>query len=98
MTTRLHRQDKVFIGIIALVHIVFFLLACCYRHIYMGDSFEYIYEALNIKNHFFFYSGNPSMPIAPEYMTQRQPLYPLFLLSVYLFTVNNWLVIVLQNL
>jgi hypothetical protein len=30
-------------------------------------------------------------------MTQRQPLYPLFLLGVYLFTVNNWIVLVLQN-
>lgn len=92
------KKDKTFIGIITLVHVVFFLLACVYNRIYMGDSFEYIYEALNIKQHFFFYSGNAALPIEPEYMTQRQPLYPLFLLGVYLFTVNNWIVIVLQNL
>jgi len=92
------RQDKIFIGTIALVHVVFFLLACIFKRIYMGDSFEYIYEALNIKRYFFFYSGNPAMPILPEYMTQRQPGYPLFLLSIYLFTINNWIVIVLQNL
>src|ERR1035437_10860362 len=97
MTLKLNRQDKIFISIITLVHIVFFLLACHYKHIYMGDSFEYIYEALNIKHLFFFYSGNPVMPIVPEYMTQRQPGYPLFLLAVYLFTVKNWIVIVLQN-
>src|SRR5690606_36345527 len=35
--------------------------------------------------------------IEPEYMTQRQHIYPLFLALVYLFTVNNWVVIVLQN-
>ena len=98
MSIKLNRQDKIFIGIIALVHIVFFLLACSYKRIYMGDSPEYIYEALNIKKYFFFYSGNPAMPIVPEFMTQRQPGYPLFLLAVYLFTVNNWIVIVLQNL
>src|SRR5947199_340840 len=91
------KADKTFIGIIVLVHIFYFLLACHYTRIYMGDSFEYIYEALNIKRHFLFYSGNPAMPISPKYMTQRQPGYPLFLLAVYLFTVNNWVVILLQN-
>ncbi len=91
------KQGKTFIGIIVLVHVVFFLLAYRYTRIYMGDSYEYIYEALNIKDSFFFYSGNPILPIEPEYMTQRQPGYPLFLLSVYLFTINNWVVLVLQN-
>lgn len=98
MALKFDRQDRIFIGVTALVHVVFFLLACGYKRIYMGDSFEYIYEALNIKQYFFFYSGNPAMPIEAEYMTQRQPLYPLFLLGVYLFSVNNWIVIVLQNL
>jgi len=97
MALNLDRNDKIFIGIVVLVHVVFFLLALHYTRIYMGDSFEYIYEALNIKKYFFFYSGNPSLPIVPEYMTQRQPGYPLFLLAVYLFTINNWVVIVLQN-
>jgi hypothetical protein len=63
----------------------------------MGDSFEYIYEAVNIKEKLFFYSGNTAMPIVEEYMTQRQPVYPLFLSLVYLFSVNNWIVLVLQN-
>jgi len=92
------RQDRLFIGVIALVHVAFFLMALCYTRIYMGDSYEYIYEALNIKSRFFFYSGNAVLPIDAEYMTQRQPGYPLFLLLVYLFTTNNWLVLVLQNL
>ncbi len=91
------KKDKVFIGMVVLVHAVFFLLACVFKRIYMGDSYEYIYEALNIKRYFFFYSGNPAMPIVPEYMTQRQPLYPLFLLGVYTFAVNNWIVLLLQN-
>lgn len=98
MTFKINKQDRVFIGAVALVHLVYFLLACRYTRIYMGDSFEYVYEALNIKERFFFYSGNPSLPISPEYMTERQPGYPLFLLMVYMFTVNNWIVIVLQNL
>jgi hypothetical protein len=98
MKINLSKKDKLFIGAVALVHGVFFLLALSYKRIYMGDSFEYIYESLNIKQYFFFYSGNAAMPIVPEYMTQRQPLYPLLLLGVYAFTINNWIVIVLQNL
>jgi hypothetical protein len=98
MPSTTNRKDKTFIAIIALVHVIFFILACGYKRIYNGDSFEYIYEGLNIKDLFFFYSGSPVLPITPEYMTQRPPLYPLFLWCVYLFTVNNWTVIVLQNL
>ena len=95
---RMDKKDKIFIGLIALVHLIWYLLACRWTRIYMGDSMEYIYEALNIIRYLFFYSGNAAMPISPEYMTQRQPLYPLFLLGVYLFTINNWVVLALQNL
>ena len=92
------RKNLIFLSVMALVHLIYFLLALHYTRIFMGDSFEYIYEAVNIKRYFFFYSGSPVLPITPDYMTQRQPGYPLFLLSVYLFTINNWIVIVLQNL
>lgn len=92
-----HKKDYLFLGAIAAVHVLFFMMAATYKRIYMGDSFEYVYEALNIKSNFFFYSGNPAMPIEPEYMTQRQPGYPLFLLAIYLFIANNWIVIIIQN-
>lgn len=93
-----HRKPNyTFIGITILVHVIYFLLACRYTRIYMGDSFEYIYEALNIKEKGWFYSGNPALPFQPENLTQRQPLYPLFLATVYYFTVNNWIAIILQN-
>lgn len=98
MNLKPDHKDRIFAGIIVAAHILFFLLAVGYKRIYMGDSFEYIYEALNIKQYLFFYSGNPAMPIAPEYMTQRQPGYPLFLLAIYLLTVNNWIVLLFQNL
>jgi hypothetical protein len=91
-------KDLVFIAVLALAHALGFLLACRFTRIYMGDSFEYVYEALNIKQHFFFYSGAPAMPITEEYMTQRQPGYPFFLMLVYYFGINNWIVLVLQNI
>ncbi len=97
--TMIHnRQDRRFVYIVLLVHVVFFLLALHYTRIYNGDSFEYIYEALSIKDHFFFYSGNPAMPVVPEYMSFRTPGYPLFLMLVYFFSINNWMVLVLQNI
>ncbi|MBC7552803.1 MAG: hypothetical protein H7257_02365 [Taibaiella sp.] len=98
MTWKAGRNDIIFISIVVLVHLLFFLSACHYTRIFMGDSFEYIYEAINIKKDGWFYSGNPALPALPEYMTQRQPGYPLFLLSVYMFTINNWVVLVLQNI
>jgi hypothetical protein len=90
--------NRVFLTVLVLVHAVFYLLACHFQKIYNGDSFEYIYEAVNIKSHFFFYSGNPGLPIQPEYMTQRQPGYPLFLLLFYAVGAGNWVILFFQNL
>lgn len=64
----------------------------------MGDSYEHVYMALNIKDHFLFYSANAALPLQAKYYTLRPPMYSLFLLIVYFFTVNNWLVLVLQNI
>jgi len=77
---------------------LFYLIALYYKRIYMGDSAEYILEAVNIKDHFYFYSGSPSLPATQEFLTLRPPLYPMFLALVYSFYLNNWLVIALQGL
>lgn len=92
------RNDLIFLAVICLIHTVYFGLAWHYEHIFNGDSFEYIYEAINIRDYNFFYSGNPALPIEEEYKTLRTPGYPLFLLLVYSFVVNNWIVLSLQNL
>jgi len=91
------RADLIFIAVIALAHVVFYLLALHYRSIFNGDSFEYIQEAYNIKDHFFFYSGNLSLPIEAEDMTLRTPLYPLFLCCFYLLHLGNYAVLLVQN-
>lgn len=87
-----------FLLFLILVHGIFFAIALTYKKIYMGDSFEYVYQAINIKDHFWFYSGNPAMPVEAEYLTIRPPLYSFCLMLVYLVTVNNWVVIFLQNI
>lgn len=90
-------SNFIFPLVVITVHACFFLLALHYRHIYNGDSFEYIQEAANIKENFFFYSSNRALPVLDEYKTLRTPLYPLFLALIYSIKVNNCLVLFLQN-
>src|SRR5690606_27843019 len=87
-----------FVTAVALLHILFFCMALHYGKIYNGDSFEYIYEAVNIMQEGFFYSGNPAMKIEEEYKTLRTPGYPFILGAVYIFSVNNYIVLFFQNL
>ena len=98
MNRRLTKRDIRFLVFMLVVHAFWFSIALAHKRIYMGDSFEYIYMALNIKEQGWFYAGNPGMPMMPEYLTLRPPLYSLFLGLVYTFTMNNWVVLVLQNL
>lgn len=92
------KADLIFITVIALVHVVFYLLALNYQSIFNGDSSEYIQEAYNIKDHFFFYSGSLSTPITAENISLRTPLYPLFLCCFYLLNLGNYAVLIVQNL
>ena len=91
------KADKIFLPALVTVHAVFLLLALHYGHIYNGDSLEYIYAAVNIKDHGLFYSGSLSRPLVPELLTFRTPLYPLLLAAIYCLAANNWIVIVLQH-
>ena len=92
------RRNLFFLAVISVVHLAFYLLALHYKRIFNGDSFEYILEAVNIKNSFFFYSGNAALPHLDEYKTLRTPGYPFFLLLTYMVSINNWVVLFLQNI
>lgn len=91
------RSDSRFLLALIAVHTAFFLLALVNKKIYNGDSAEYIYMAVNIKERFWFYCGNPAMSVIPEYLTLRPPLYSIFIALIYLVAVNSWLVILVQN-
>lgn len=91
------RQSGFFISVV-LLHAVYFMVALHYGNICNGDTFEYVYEAVNIMERFSFYCGNPVLPIQEEYMTLRPPGYPLFVGMIYVFSVNNFLVLFLQNI
>ncbi|MGN6476589.1 MAG: ArnT family glycosyltransferase [Flavipsychrobacter sp.] len=98
MFRNFNRVDARFLLLVSAAHAIFYLIAWHYKHIYNGDSHEYIYMATNIKNTGWFYAGNPVLPVKEEYMTLRPPGYPLFLCFIYLFVLNNWIVLLVQNL
>ena len=87
-----------FLVLMFLVHAAYFICALYFKKIYNGDSHEYIYMALNIKDHGWFYAGNPALPIDPEYYTLRTPVYPLFLALLYTLGLGNWGVLVVQGI
>lgn len=47
-----------------------------------GDSYEYLWQAQNIRHAGSFYSGDPGAPIVPELYTRRPPLYPLLIAAI----------------
>jgi hypothetical protein len=91
------KANILFTSALMLLHLAFFLLALHFKRIYMGDTYEYVYMALNIRDNGLFYAGNASLPLLAKNFTLRPPGYSLALLPIYLFTVNNWVVILLQN-
>lgn len=98
MLRNITRADiRFFVGLLV-VHTIFFVIALYYKRIYNGDSHEYIYMALNIRDHFDFYAGSPALPRVEEYMTLRTPLYSMLMALVYVFAVNNWVILLFQNL
>ncbi|OSZ81701.1 hypothetical protein CAP35_00075 [Chitinophagaceae bacterium IBVUCB1] len=90
------RADVRFVASLIVVHLVYFLVATQYKCIYNGDSLEYINMAINF-NKGWFYSGSLLDPFDPMYYTLRPPGYPFFLWLIYIFGVNNWIVLLLQN-
>ncbi len=91
------RSDVRFFLSLMVVHAVYFFVATQYKCIYNGDSLEYINMALNF-NRGWFYSGSYFQPLDPMYFTLRPPGYPAFLWLIYMFGINNWIVLFVQNL
>lgn len=91
------RRYRFFISVV-LLHVIYFIAALHYGNICNGDTFEYVYEAVNIIELFSFYCGNPVLSLQEEYMTLRPPGYPLFVGMIYVFTINNFVVLFLQNI
>lgn len=90
-----HRYS--FLFVVILVHLVWFIAALKWQHIYNRDTYEYYYLFENLISGNY-YSGNPALPFEEIYLSIRTPLYSWFLQFIHFIVDNNYAVIVVQNI
>ncbi|HCS19350.1 MAG TPA: hypothetical protein DIW47_02110 [Bacteroidetes bacterium] len=86
---------KYFLYALFSLHLLFYVLALTVGNTRIADSYDYLYQAENLRNSGSFYAGNLEEPIKPDYYTKRTPGYGVIL---YLLQSTEWLVLLLQNL
>jgi hypothetical protein len=94
------KKDKsylYFIVILAFVHLVYFIVAVMNNHIFMADSYEYLFQAFNIKNYGSFYCLDFNQPVDIHFYTKRPPFYGLFIFAFKIFYDSNFSVLLAQN-
>src|SRR5687768_5571471 len=88
-------STKRFLSALILVHLLFYILALVIGGTRIADSYDYLYQAENLREAGSFYAWNLDEPTKPDYFTKRTPGYAVFL---YLLHSMEWLVLLLQNL
>jgi hypothetical protein len=91
------QQYPVLLGALAL-QLLFFTLALQYKSLFLNDSFEYLYQAENIKNHSSLYSWKWEKPFILQMWTLRTPVYGYFLYLIYNLSTSHFAVLLFQNL
>lgn len=86
---------KHFLYTLVSLHLLFYVLALTIGNTHIADSYDYLYQAENLKNSGSFYAGNLDEPIKPDYFSKRTPGYGVFL---YLLQSTEWLALLIQNL
>lgn len=97
VTVVFSKADKRYLFVLVLMYALFFAMAWHYGCIYNGDSEEYVLMAKNISKGWL-YAGDLSKPLVTELFTLRPPGYSLFMSLVYMAGLNDWAVLLLQNL
>jgi hypothetical protein len=83
---------------IILIHAFYFGGALIIRSIYTLDSYEYIWQAANLKTHFSNYCWDPAEPIRTEFYTRRTILYGFLLMLSRLIYSSDFTILVFQNI
>lgn len=86
-------KKQFLLGLIGL-HLVFMVLALFLGGSYIPDSYDYLYQAQNLRDFGSFYAFDFQQELKPDYYTKRTPAYGVFLL---LTGSLPWLVFLLQN-
>lgn len=91
-------QRNLFFIVLIVLHLFFFIKAMDNGHVFTKDSYEYLQQAKNIRDHHSWYCGDLSMPVAPALYSQRPPGYGFFIASVKSINENVWFLLLVQNL
>lgn len=87
-------SSKRFLFLLILLHGLFYIMALFFGGTKIADSYDYLYQAENLRETGSFYAWSLDEPIKPDYHTKRTPAYALFL---YLTHSLEWLMLLLQN-
>lgn len=88
-------RNKLFVAALIALHLLFFILSLSIGGNRIADSWDYIYQAENIRESESFYAWNMDEPVKPDYFTKRTPAYGLFLVLLGSFIP---LVLLVQNI
>ncbi len=86
---------RLFLFLLITLHALFFTWALYQGSYMIPDSFDYRYQAQNIRQHGAFYAWNWEEPVKMDYFTKRTPGYGFVLAAL---NAKEWLLLLLQNL
>lgn len=84
-----------FLLFLILIHGVFYIMALSFAEVKIPDSYDYLYQAQNLKEQGSLYAWSYQEDLKPDYFTKRTPGYAVF---IYVLGSQIGLVLLLQNL
>ena len=79
-----------------MLHSIYFLIQCFNQNYLLADSVEYLQEAENIREQFYFYCGDINGALNSDLLTKRTPAYPLVLAALQFISKSFWLITLFQ--
>ena len=83
-----------FLILLIVLHLTFLVIALITGGSYIPDSYDYLFQAQNLRDFGSFYAFDVNQELKPDYYTKRTPAYAVFLL---LTGSIPWLVLLIQN-
>ncbi len=91
-------QRIIFFSVLITLHIIFFFEAINNGHVFTKDSYEYLQQAKNIRDHNSWYCGDFNFPVQPALYSQRPPGYGVFIATIKKVNDNIWFLLFIQML
>lgn len=91
------KENRLFIVILGLIHLIYFGVAFYYQNIYNADSPEFLQQAINLRTEGSLYAYYADQPYEMRYETLRPPLYAIFILIIQFFSQSHMAILLIQN-